>query len=164
MAASHLHSPRIQELELVLPYFTRRELECRGCRLLCAGREAALCLLTEALCQPEKPPGSLWAHRRTHTITAHTPPLGLSRISVADPGGGGGYSLPLQAPAGRHPHPTQWPGTGMLGRRPSPPWAQQARNKHLIHKEMEGTSRNQSRATGDRVWISQGCFSTPQTP
>lgn len=110
MAASHLHSPRIQELELVLPYFTRRELECRGRRLLCAGREAALCLLTEALCQPEKPPGSLWAHRRTHTITAHTPPLGLSRISVADPGRGGGVLTPSagssrQAPT---PHPVAW--------------------------------------------------------
>lgn len=36
----------------------------------------------------------------------------------------------------------------MLGSRPSPPWAQC--NKHLIHKETEGTSRNQNTAAGAR--------------
>lgn len=99
-----------QAFELVLPYFTRKGPKSRE----------SLRPEVDAACRagsvPPRP--SVGEHSHHHHFRL-----------------GAGTSLPLQAPAGRHPHPTQWPGTGMLGSRPSPPWAQQAHNKHLIHEE-----------------------------
>ena len=89
-----------QAFELVLPYFTRKGPKSRE----------SLRPEVDAACRagsvPPSPHSSVGEHGHHHHFRL-----------------GAGTSLPLQAPAGRHPHPTQWPGTGMLGSRPSPPWA-----------------------------------------
>ena len=62
----------------------------------------------------------------------------------------------------RYPHPTQRPGTGVLGSGPPLPWAQPVDNKHLIHKEADGTSRNRNVAAAEGVWTPRGCLPSPQ--
>ena len=75
---------------------------------------------------------------------------------------GVGPALPLQAPAGKTPtpHPAAW--DGVLGSGPPLPWAQPVDNKHLIHKEADGTSRNRNVAAAEGVWTPRGCLTSPQ--
>lgn len=111
----------------------------------------------------EKPPrGGLpqgWLSPRLRGEPTLVPALRAVTRQPGDSGQGPPSLCRLQQ--ARHPHPTRRPGTGVLSSGPPQPWAQPAHNKHLIHKEAKGTSRNRNVASAEEAWTPRGCPANP---